>query len=1361
MNSEIHTNNSWHLEGDPERQATDPLRGYVYQIWQTLHAWLELDLEQELYVEGAEDFDIIGGDKGVSTQVKDEKKRITLRSKSVLDSITHFWALREKHLEKDIEFRFLTRSSIGVEQGNPFGKNKGGLSVWKECQGDSSSIEKLIEFLYNDEKVKKRLPKNLSDFLTENSSENIREVLIRPIKWVVEAPPVEAVVEAIERKLINHGGKYNIQPSDSIRVVDSLLREVLTVATDKELKNRRLDYSRFALLFEEKTTIRVSMQGGRPPQNLYGNAKLLTQGNVPSIPSFAVRRDQLADDALKILRKEVLLFINGSTGMGKSTFAKLVSLKAKSGWVWFNLSEWRGEQITFALKDVAMQVDALPKNIHIILDDLDLDPRFYRQWEVTLCGLLYTIKSRGSFVIVTSQRGMPSQIRMSGEFNLESELSLPDIKKYEAEELCRNLGCVDEVKVENLSKIALLCSAGHPQMLHAHLLHYEKQNWPEVSLSMLTDTPENVREKQTQARQLLNLLNDEDRKVAYFSSVSLPPFRREWIISVSESGGCNFPGDSFDRLVGPWIEAQGQDRFVVSPLLTSAAKDVWSATKVQKVHADLADAILYSKTISPNDGAKVLFHALQGKNSGTLVGLISSFSSADNDLIYAVGKSALWFLTLKVGDGEGLIYPDNQCVSLILRGGQFRLCSAAAPENALAVMDAWEWEVNQVDNKVESLTQKMLFYVSALMTSNVRVPMKRILGFLTDLDTVLTEMKMPEFVTAFESAPTFDLPGNGQSLISSMFSVTALRVLGMDDLEQILEGLEKVSNNLRVELFRAFELEEDSSMMFVNGAYLGENRKESPDWKGCITILRKAMSKAGIWGLSSFGAYAARAISIIYDEELGQENNALQVLDEGGDLFPSEAQMLEGHRGNVYLHAGRDLDAYDCFEKALPRNGDLVSKRFHMYMIEFRNAGVTSSKLGFWGKAAYYFLQGSLASSKIEEKATEAGFLTDAAYMYWKDGDSDKMLDCLLKSVKILDGLSISKENLKAYWVFRTTANCIGWIKNVPVYKEIPAELSEPLPGYCSIFEPNERVLELPDVPYVLMLFSLVVLERNITGGDSAFSAYGTFLESAKEPGISMLVNQLRLEDAFSTGDDENLTLLLDKQVRSYLISKKLHESGRQPWEVSEVGISDEELRNAIVDQGFLYGAILSALVTGFSDDDVTFALKKISKWRETMQEVCWGVDLTNHLDIAQELLESSIPDLKLALRASNRGEFVKVLASMILAHHPSECEPRDLLQTHVHLLDYFHLNIIFDNHWGEEKVSKIITSGWQQKCNTRFAMQLPNINGPELEACCSLKPESFAKAASVLLAGAKAFGIILPSKLSGRYVTLEKTLPC
>jgi len=56
------------LPADSRRQANAMLAACDYQIWQTVGAWLDLCGEDVLFVEGAEDFDIVGAGDGEAVQ---------------------------------------------------------------------------------------------------------------------------------------------------------------------------------------------------------------------------------------------------------------------------------------------------------------------------------------------------------------------------------------------------------------------------------------------------------------------------------------------------------------------------------------------------------------------------------------------------------------------------------------------------------------------------------------------------------------------------------------------------------------------------------------------------------------------------------------------------------------------------------------------------------------------------------------------------------------------------------------------------------------------------------------------------------------------------------------------------------------------------------------------------------------------------------------------------------------------------------------------------------------------------------------------------------------------------------------------
>ena len=114
---------------NPNRQANDALQGYYYQICHTVNSWLDLTDNDILHLEVAEDFDIESDRTFRATQVKHTQDNITLRSQQVIDGINNYWELQINNPNRRVKFRLLTKSKIGKEQGNPFGRDKQGPSI--------------------------------------------------------------------------------------------------------------------------------------------------------------------------------------------------------------------------------------------------------------------------------------------------------------------------------------------------------------------------------------------------------------------------------------------------------------------------------------------------------------------------------------------------------------------------------------------------------------------------------------------------------------------------------------------------------------------------------------------------------------------------------------------------------------------------------------------------------------------------------------------------------------------------------------------------------------------------------------------------------------------------------------------------------------------------------------------------------------------------------------------------------------------------------------------------------------------------------------------------------------------------------
>lgn len=237
------------LKKDPKREATSSIRGYVYQAYQSVFAWMHLAEHEVLYLEGAEDFDVHEADNVTATQVKDTAASgtLTLRSADVVEAINNFWGHKQRNPDKTITLRFLTTAPPGQEKGVYFGNVGKGLDYWASVARDEEiAITPLKEFLLD-----LTLDRNLKKFLRGSDDVTIRRELIRGIHWDTGSKPKDALVASIKDQLVVHGARMGVDSYHSEKVLDTLLRRVAEVLTSK--RDRHLIYADFCRVFDEAT----------------------------------------------------------------------------------------------------------------------------------------------------------------------------------------------------------------------------------------------------------------------------------------------------------------------------------------------------------------------------------------------------------------------------------------------------------------------------------------------------------------------------------------------------------------------------------------------------------------------------------------------------------------------------------------------------------------------------------------------------------------------------------------------------------------------------------------------------------------------------------------------------------------------------------------------------------------------------------------------------------------------------------------------------------------------------------------------------------------------------------------------------
>ena len=695
------------LNADRKRQAHNSLRGYLYQIWHSVNAWLHLAEDEILFLEGAEDFDTVSDDTATAVQIKDTQHKITLRSQEVNDAINHYWELRTSHSHLSVKFRLLTRSEIGVEQGNPFGTGNPGLQVWSRCSGDEESIKKISDFLQTEGKISGEV----DDFLKQAEPQEIYKQLITPITWETDSKEASFVEKSIGDKLIYHGDRHGISPSDACSVVDHLLKEALTVATQKE--NRVLTKVRFLEIFEELTTQRVPSQYLRHLQMQAtqsevldtasvelpdGSSETSTQSHssilntIPPIFPDAIPRADLLKGIQTKLQSEGVVVIHGGAGRGKTTLAKLTANAINGCWLWLNFTRREPPQVIHLLRQLSIAFSNQSEQINVVLDDLNIQPQQLQEYEQMLEVVVYRVLERGAKLLITSQHKPPNNFTHRLGVSPSIVVHVPDFNLSEIEQFTAQLGCPTE-HTKTSAQLIQLQTSGHPRLVHARLVRLREEDWnqPDIIESIL-QTPGEVVEEREAARQLLTELPCNQQEFLYRLSLMTTEFRKDYALNIGEiPEPISYAGNIFSQLVGPWIDSIDKSYYTISPLLTRAADHVWSESKINKLHAQIANAILQTRNLTQMEAQAVLFHSMVGQNEIGFIAVIQALMTVPEDNWKELSREFSWLIDVEPHIPEKS-FPGNAHVNHLFRSLQCRIAIEVEPESAPKILQLWDKE---------------------------------------------------------------------------------------------------------------------------------------------------------------------------------------------------------------------------------------------------------------------------------------------------------------------------------------------------------------------------------------------------------------------------------------------------------------------------------------------------------------------------------------------------------------------------------------------------------------------------------------------------------------------------------------------
>jgi hypothetical protein len=805
------------LAGDKQRQATASIRGYVYQAYQSVLAWMRLGEQDILFLEGAEDFDVHSADGVTATQVKDTagSGTITLRSGDAVAAINNLWRHKQNNLDKTISLRFLTTASPGRERGDMFGGIPG-IEYWSLAKVvDELPLEPLTSFLLSLE-----LEPSLTDFLRLSDDHTIRQELICRLDWDTGYKPIEGLVADIKDRLVFFGARRGIDSYQSEKVLDTLLRKVVDLLSSNT--ERRLIYADFIREFEQATMELVSREEAVTLRHALNHLGQLAQGattsmladlsgapqvlgsSMPLIEGAAFRTD-LVLELVDVLRHHRVLFLRGSTGLGKTSLAQLLVGHMGGEWVWAGFRGRGPRQIADHLKRAAfeLQTYALPRQV--VLDDLDLG--LLAQFEREFLSLVFSISNQNGAVVVTGPTACPIDLLAKLWLPPDCDREVPYFSESDIRDVLIRHGLSDSEALVPWSRLIWLFTAGHPQLVHARIRNLQSKGWAPVLATNLLQT-EDLEHVRTTARRRLTdeFPSQEARYIAYRLSFITGEFSRQMVFDLSQlPPPVVLPGDVFDSLVGPWIEALGNNTYRVSPLLSGAGNQALSESEQTAVHTAIAFGFIRRRTITPFEFGTALMHALIAKSDWALLFLAKGVLDFDHATSSAMSDSVFWFSAMALEPGQYL--STNPATDFMLRLAQFRIAAVSRQaDSALLIIDRALEVLEQIEHEELATLDEGVAYVMFLCALDVPLPPRRSIPMLARLmDLQESHEHFAETAKHFRHNEPRNIGFTGLSSCQAMFTFEAKRVSGIDDFDELLDALSILNENKRQSLIEVFE----------------------------------------------------------------------------------------------------------------------------------------------------------------------------------------------------------------------------------------------------------------------------------------------------------------------------------------------------------------------------------------------------------------------------------------------------------------------------------------------------------------------------------------------------------------------------
>ena len=486
----------------------------------------------------------------------------------------------------------------------------------------------------------------------------------------------------------------------------------------------------------------------------------------------------------------------------------------------------------------------------------------------------------GAKLLITSQYKLPNNF--SRQLNVSGSviINVPNFTISEIEQFAQQLECPAD-GAKTWAKLTHLHTSGHPRLVHALFAQLQQEDWKRDIIDNILQPPQELVDEREQARQLLLNLPENQREFLYRLSLMSAAFRKDYALNIGEiPEPIPHPGDIFDQLVGPWIDQVDETYYTISPLLANAAKEVCPESRINQLHAQVANAILKTKDLTTMEAQAILFHSTLGQNKTGLIAVIQALMTVpENDWKELSQDFSLW-MHIKTDPPEEL-FPGDAFVNYLFRSFQYGIAVEVKPELAPKILEIWDKEAKPYEPHESYLLSRLTLATEALRYYQVLLPAKQMVGYLEEIIDIIDSDEKVQEVYGDLTGQFAGYQTDKSEIFSILFNcILARQPFYAPFLHDLIDGLDELDPKMRALLLADFKTDSIDSRILIDNVWFAEANLENPDWTRCLQVFDKMIERSLAWGYPHIAAASARGKAIIHDEYLHTPDTAYKILQD-------------------------------------------------------------------------------------------------------------------------------------------------------------------------------------------------------------------------------------------------------------------------------------------------------------------------------------------------------------------------------------------------------------------------------------------------------------------------------------------------